>query len=92
MTTAPVCRDEDTVGCGRLRVSMTEKDQVLRVDGPFGFESNILKMGMKCWWCVNLEEKRREEEIRNWGEGRGGLLTVCSLCYDCSFLFLMIII
>lgn len=39
MTTLPVCRSENTVGCGRLGVLMTEREQVLRIDGSFGFES-----------------------------------------------------
>lgn len=48
MTMVPACRDENTMRCGRLGVSMTKREQVLRVAGPFGFESKILKMGKDC--------------------------------------------
>lgn len=34
MTTLPVCRDENIVGCGRLGLLMTQREQVLRIDGP----------------------------------------------------------
>ena len=78
MPTVPVCWDENTVGCGCLGVSMTEKEQVLCVDGPFSSESNILESGLKRLIVCRFGREERGEN-QNLVRGHGGFCIICSL-------------
>ena len=70
---------------GVLGVAMIGKEQALCIDGKFGLELNVLKMGsVKLMVCWSAREERRIEP----GEMvqiRSDHLSLGRLCYDYSF-------